>query len=409
MRAAAVAILIAVVTFVTPVTARAHEPHIEGVPAIDPTNPEIGQHDFEKGTKHGSPLDELPEHMTLLDLDIPNAVAVRPDWSPDGTRLIVLDGEIGNVWEYDLRSKGVRQLTGAPGLLPGGVLRAHYLANGDLVLCAPAERDPEDPAGDRFRGELWILTRPLGKRPPARLGEPCWEGVAVSKQPGSTRIAWNRSTIDFTKVPEVFVEAATGQSEIRTGRIVYDRRGNPSLVDKMLVVERDDVAPNASLEVQDFRRRDDGDADVDDELIFTAYAHRGGEVMGVDLETRRIVDYSRAPWYEEAEGVDPAGEYVLVERDTAIVVFPGPLDIWRLTLDGSGSFERMTFFNHYHGFKADQPVVSPDGRRFVFNCIDMNGEEETFCGLLLFDLEAWDDDPNRPAPAPDPVLLPPRP
>jgi hypothetical protein len=402
MRGGVVGVVVAAMSVLAPVAAQAHDLD----PSFDPTEPEIGQHDFEKGSKQGSPLDALPEHITLLDIDLPGDRApMRADWSPDGKRLIFLDDPIGNVWEYDLASGRARNLTGPH--LPGGVLRAHHLSNGDLVLCAPVARDQANPEGDRFKGTLWVMTRPLGRRPPVQLGEPCWEGIAVSKQPGSTRIAWNRSTIDFTQ-PDVFVQAAVGESQVLTGRIVYDRGGTPSLVDKIIAVDRHDVGPDAIVEAQDFRALGDGDADVDDELIFTAYFHRGGEVMGVDLASRRILDYSRSPWYEEAEGIDPGGRYVLVERDLAIVIFPGELDIWRLTLDGSGAFERLTFFNHYAGYGATNPVVSPDGTTIAFQLEKEGSEHGEGHALLLFDLVMWDAMPDRQV-APDPFLLPQRP
>lgn len=387
-----------------PGIALAHDPHL--LPEPDPAEPEIAQHDLQKGSLHGSPLDDLPPHMEVVPIKLPGGAApMRADWSPGGRRLVFLDAPIGNVWQYDLARGKLRRLTGTRGALPGGALRAHYLTNGDLVLCAPRTRSAQDPEGDRFRGELWVL-RP-GSRPPVRLREPCWEGVAVSKQRGSTSIAWNRSEIDFTEVPGVFVQAANGRSQILTGRIAYDRRGRPSLVDKMVVVDRYDVGPDAIVEAQDFRALDDGDRDTDDELIFSAYFHRGGQVMGVDLETRRIADYSRSPWYEEPEGIDPAGNSILVERDLAIVAFPGELDIWRLSLDCSGDFERLTTFNHHDNYGATNPVLSPDGRRFAFQLEQDGSEHGQGHALLLFDLAEWDARVNRSV-APDPFLLPPR-
>jgi hypothetical protein len=304
---------------------------------------------------------------------------------------VLLDAPIGDVWEYELTTGATRNLTET--LLPGGVLRAHHLINGDIVLCAPAERSADDPEGDRFRGRLWVLQRPLGTRAPVPLGESCWEGIAVSKQPGSTRIAWNQSTINFNDFPAVFIEALVGESQVLTGRIVYGSDGAPTIADRTVVLDKRDVSLDTpAVEAQDFRFLEDDDADPDDELIFTAYFHNGGQAMGVDLDTGAITDYApTSPYYEEAEGIDPAGRYVLVERDLTITLFPGMLDIWRLPLDGSGTFERLTTFDYYAGYGANNPVVSPDGTQIAFG-LKVEGEEGEGNGILLLDVTA-------PAPA----------
>jgi hypothetical protein len=344
--------------------------------------------DPDKGTLSGSPVDNLPENIRLLDIELPNGgTPMRADWSPDGQRLIVLDAPIGDVWEYELTTGAVRNLTET--YLPGGVLRAHHLSNGDVVLCAPTERSTDDPEGDRFRGQLWVLQRPLGTRPPVPLDERCWEGIAVSKQPGSTRIAWNESSIDFTDVPAVFVEALVGESRVLSGRIVDGTEGAPTIADRTIVLDKSDVSPDTpAVEAQDFRSLEDGDADPDDELIFSAYFHSGGQAMGVNLDTGTVTDYAPTSlFYEEAEGIDPAGRYVLVERDLTVTLFPGMLDIWRLALDGSGTFERLTTFDHYDGYGANNPVVSPDGSQIAFG-LKVEGEEGEGDGILLLDLTA---------------------
>src|SRR5688500_6398867 len=139
--------------------------------------------DPNKGTLDGSPVDHLPANIRLLDIKLPDGgKPMRADWSPDGQRLVFLDAPIGDVWEHRLSTGANRNLTGT--FLPAGVLRAHHLTTGELVVCALDARSADDPDSGRFRGQLWVLERPLGKRPPAPLGESCWEGVAVSKAPG---------------------------------------------------------------------------------------------------------------------------------------------------------------------------------------------------------------------------------
>jgi hypothetical protein len=366
-----------------------------GLPGIrigeNPAATEILQQDAEKGTLPGSPLDELPSHITQI-----TGSGQRANWSPDGNRLIYLDNTIGDVVELNLANGATRELTSP--FPNAGFLRAHYLPNGDLLLCGPMERDPAIEDDGRFRGRLWVHQAPFNK-PPVLLDEPCWEGIAVDPQ--SDAIAWNISNIDFNAA-DVFVQALTGQSEIFMGRIAYEN-GVPKLVDKQLAIDRWDVAPDAVIEVQDFRTHADGRR----ELIFSAYFHLGGQVMGVDLQDGRITDYARSPFYEEPEGIAPSGEFILVERDRAVELFPGELDIWRLTLDGSGSFERMTFFTRHCGYGATNPVVAPNGRKFAFQLEQKAaGPLGAGHGLLLFDLDEWDA-AHPDGGAPDLFLLPP--
>jgi hypothetical protein len=353
------------------------------MPAAAADFPPVVSFDPQKGTRDGSPLDHLPGNVKLLDIRLPAGAPQRASWSPDGKRMLLLDGPIGDVWRYSLRTGAVRNLTRSTPIRDG-VLRAQYLTNGDVVLCAVRHRPHREP--DRFGGRLWVLQRPLGKRAPVSLGEKCWEGIAVSKQPGSTRIAWNRSNIDFSQVPDVFVKALVGGSRILTGRVVY-RHGRPRIAGRTVVLDKRDVSPDTpAVEAQDFRTLNDGDSDPDDELVFSAYFHLGGQAMGVNLDTHRVTDYAPAsPFYEEAEGVDPAGRYVMVERDLAITLFPGQLDIWRLALDGSGRFDRMTRFDYYKGYGANNPVVSPNGRYLAFG-LKVDGAEGEGNGILLRDL-----------------------
>jgi hypothetical protein len=376
------------------------EPHLNptaplGIPGFrlgdDLQAIEILQQDAEKGTLPGSPLDELPPHITQL-----TETGARAAWSPDGKRLLYMDDTIGDIIELDLATGATRELT-AP-FATAGFLRAHYLPNCDLLLCGPRERDPAIEEDGRFRGELWVQQAPFDA-PPVALGQSCWEGVAIDAR--SDEIAWAQSNIDFNR-PDVFVQALLGTSEIYIGRVIY-QNGVPTLADKHLVIDRHDVGLDAIIEPQDFRTLPDGRR----ELIFSTYFHRGGEVLGVDLQSGVITGYARSPFYEEAEGIHPSGETILVERDRAIELFPGELDIWRLTLDGSGSFERMTFFTKHCGYGATNPVVSPDGRRFAFQLErKQDGPLGAGFGLLLFDLDLWDA-AHPEGGAPDPYRLPP--
>jgi hypothetical protein len=344
--------------------------------AFDPHDPSL---DPEKGTLSGSPVDDLPAYIEQV---LPTGM--RPTWSPDGRYLLYLDAPLGDVWRLDLRTGTRRNLTGD--LQTYGFTRAHYLPNGDLVLCGPAEAPTSGGAEEgRFEGVLWALAKPYNGRV-VPLGRPCWEGIAVSRT--QNRIAWNESDIDFTS-PQGIAGAAIGKSEIWMADVVRDG-GRLKLVNVQRVVTRWESQPDAPIEVQDFR------GPGDRELVFTAYAHLNGEVMGYDVPTGTTTNYSNRPFYEEAEGVAPDGSFVMVERDLMTTPIPGALDIWRLPLDGGlGSWQRVTHFNRYAGYGASNPVVSPDGKRIAFQLSLADGAEGEGSGLFVLDLTRV---PDAPAP-----------
>jgi len=319
----------------------------------------------EAGFREGSPLDALPDSITpLAEL----GAVVRPAWSADGRRFLYLDALVGDVFEFDLESRSSRPLT--KHFAHHGFTRAHYLANGDLLLCGPASVDPDDPERGRWHADFWLLPA-SGDGPAQPLGERCFEGPAVARR--SMRIAWVR-----TDVPDSIL---TARSELWTG-LVDPNGGKPRLVDARLLADRGDFYGLGMLEPQDFRPPDE------QELLFTAYAWRGGEAMGIELESGEIRNYSRSRWYEEVEGVTPDGRYALVEREFTMRLRPsGEIDLWLLRLDGSGESVRMTRFSEFRGYGANNPVVSPDCRTMLFALRRTGGEEGNSAGLLVFDLE----------------------
>src|SRR5688572_9601333 len=108
--------------------------------------------------------------------------------------------------------------------------------------------------------------------------------------------------------------------------------------------------------------------------------------MGFDRTTLRTTDCSTSPFYEEAEGVDPGGDFVLVERDLMVNPIPGALDIWLRTFDEPRTWQRLTHFNRYQGYGASNPVVSPDGTKAAFQLSIADGAEGEGQGLFLIDL-----------------------
>jgi hypothetical protein len=333
--------------------------------------------DPQVGTLEGSPLDDLPPHISLV---VP--FGQRPDWSPDGRMLAFLDrANDGNVWIVDVATGTTRNLTGGF-TNHQGFSRAHFRHKGDIILCGPTSGPrptPARPEDGRFNGVLWVLRAPF-REPPQPLGMPCWEGLAVSK--GTNEIAWTRSHIDYTD-PDLIGQVAFGISEIWTGK-VRGRGPDADLVEVRKAIDRAAVAPLAVLEPQDFRPHGS-------ELIFTNYVNLpgGGEVMGVDRKTGAVRNYSQSPCYEEAEGIFPDGRSIMVERDLENTLTPGAPDIWRLSLDGLATYERLTHFNRYRGFYASNPVVHSSGRKFAFQLSVQGGTEGDGAGILVFDLDRY--------------------
>ena len=337
-------------------------PEVEEVTPVDP----------EKGTRSGSPLDELPPDVRVLA-----DFGQRPGWSPDGEQLVFLDDSpLGEVWTVEVETGETRNLTGD--FEHRGFARAYYLSNGDLLLCGPTSGpapSTEQPEAGRFTGVMSVLRAPFDEAPEP-LGMPCWEGIATSAS--SMRIAWNRSDIDYTDA-DLAGRVINGITEIWTGE-VRDVDGQAAILNPRKVLDRDAFGMLAVFEVQDFR------PPSDDELLFTAYAYQGGEVFGIDLETGAVRNYSNSSAYEEVEGVDTTGDTVYVERDLEYGgIDPGPLDVWRLGLD-DGKWERVTFFNRWAPYYASNPTVSPNGELLAFQ-LSFDGETEGQGeGILVLDL-----------------------
>jgi hypothetical protein len=316
------------------------------------------------GFRDGSPLDDLPPWITPL---LENGL--RPEWSADGSRLLYLDALVGNVHELELATGDSKLLTGH--FEHHGFTRARYLQNGDLLLCGPTRTADDDGEKGRWQTELWFMPRE-GSVAAQRLGEPCFEGPAVSRR--DMHIAWTRS--DY---PDKILFA---RSEIWIGRIDVNE-GVAEIVDKHKLVDRRDFLYLAFLETQDFRPPDEK------ELLFTAYAYKGGEVMGVDIASGELVNYSRDWAYDEAEAVFPDGKSIAAEREvnTYTAAPVGDIDIWQLALDGSGTSQRLTWFSEYAGYGANNPAISPDGRKMAFGLRIKGGEHGNAQGMFLYDFD----------------------
>jgi hypothetical protein len=333
---------------------------------------QIEPRDPVKGTRTGSPLDDLPPDVTVL-----TDFGQRPRWSPDGKEIVFLDGSpLGDVWIVEVETGESRKIS--DGFEHQGFSRAYYLSNGDLLLCGPTsgpQPSADRPEAGRFTGVMSVFRAPF-RQAPQPLGMPCWEGMATSTS--SMQIAWNRSDVDYTD-PNLAQRVVFGITEIWTGEIIY-MDGRATLVNARKVLDRDSLGLFAVLEVQDFRPPSDR------ELIFTTYAYQSGEVFGIDLETGAVRNYSNSSAYEEVEGVTQSGDAAYVERDLEYTgIDPSALDIWKLGF-ADGTWERVTEFNRWAPFYASNPGVSPDGRQLVFQ-LSIDGETEgQGAGILLMEL-----------------------
>jgi len=166
--------------------------------------------------------------------------------------------------------------------------------------------------------------------------------------------------------------------------IVYDN-GVPKLASKKKILDRRDLPFECGLETQNLRPPDEK------ELIFSAYGYQGTEVAGLDIETGKVVNYSKAPnQYDEPEGILPDGKHTLVECDKHNTRGSQHIDVYKLALDGSGKTERLTFFGDYPGYKASNPAVSDDGRYMAFQFAKRGDPAGVGRGILIFDLVKYE-------------------
>ena len=317
--------------------------------------------------RSGSPADDLPPHIRQLTW-----FGERADWSPDGKRILFLSKTFGDAMELDLETGRIRNLTAH--YPHHGYTRALYLANGDILLSGPETFDPRRPGEARVQCWLYVLN-PRVEAPPVPLGTKCSEGPAVSRR--RLHLAWTHVAAQY---PD---EMPPGTSRIGEADLVYEG-GRPRLVNRRLVLDSRDLPFRCTLETQNFRPPDEK------ELIFSAYGYQGTEVCGVNLETGAVTNYSHAPdQYDEPEGIYPDGRATLVECDRQNRRGPGAVDLWRLELDGSGRYERLTFFSDYPGYKASNPVVRDDGRFIAFQLARSKDAAGVGHGIFLFDLRGW--------------------
>ena len=315
----------------------------------------------------------FPSYITRM-----NYYGERPDWSPDGKKFLFVARSFGDVYEMDVATKVVRPLTHH--YYHGGYLRALYLSNGDIALVGPKTFPSENWKEARFKlSELWILDKKL-QSPPVRMGEYVWEGPAVSKT--QLKIAWAEHHGSYPEQKRYW--------QIWVADIDYSA-GTPALKNQRVVMDNSNgIVKGAVLEPQNFRPGNE------DELTVQSSGQGNGnnstEVLGLNMKTGKLINYSRSPGsYNEPEGIFPDGQFTLVEssRHRTSESTAKNIDLYKLRLDESSSWERLTHFNEGGKFKATNPVVSNDGKFMAFmvaRCDEMAGIGH---GIYILDFEEY--------------------
>ena len=312
-----------------------------------------------------NPSDHLPPHITQVTW-----YGERADWSLDGKKILFLSKTFGDAMELDLETMRIRNLTAH--YHHHGYTRALYLANGDILLSGPEEFDPNNFRAARTQCWLYVLDR-SGTKPAQSLGTKCSEGPAVSRK--RMHIAWTHVASQY---PD---EMTRGSSRMLEADLVFED-GNWKLANQKIIVKSEDLPFRCTLETQNFRPPDEK------ELTFSAYGYQNTEVMGINLETKKVVNYSNAPGqYDEPEGIYPDGQYTLVECDKHVLKGAGYTELWKLKLDGSGAYERLTYFTDFPGFRASNPVVSDDGKFIAFQMATTHEEAGVGHGIFIYDIE----------------------
>lgn len=336
----------------------------------------------------------------------------RPDWSPDGKRLLFVSKEYGDVYEIELATGNIRPIT--IHFPHKGFFRAYYLANGDFLLTGARDFSIAAPAYSRhYDSEMWVLKADLSG-PPVPLDARNSEGVAVSRR--EMRIAFAEPQGER---PPVKPDAELFSGDMRKGtppkiysaQIVYEN-GVPRLAERLLLLDCGDRAsPVArvfaaqgltcgSIEPQNFVPPSDAAlvgmviSIPSDPARPIGFADIRITPFRLDISDGTLVPLADPGQYFEPEGIFPDGSHVLVEHDDGPLSFErlGTLDLWKLALDGSGRKVPVTRFNALHPeLKSNQGVISPDGRWMAFGVSTAAIERRVAgqgTGLFLFDLAA---------------------
>lgn len=314
--------------------------------------------------KSGSPLDHLPGNIQVL-----TSFGERADFSPDNKRVAFMSKSFGDAMVVDLETRQIKCLT--CNVPAAAFLRVMHLRTGDYILIGP-EKFTDINTSRQRDNELWFLGRQPGSKP-VRFNEKMSEGMAISKK--GLKIAYSQLHAQYPEINRGASRLVVADLDLSDGE--------PKIINKQIVYESADST--CTIEAQDF-------FDSDTKMTFTCYEpNHMASVMTIDLVTRQVVNHSkRAGTYNECEGVFPDGKYTCVEADRQCDQLggrrgPWNIDIWKLTLDGTGSnFVRLTHFNDYEGGKASNPVISADGKRMAFQFANTADPAGVGYGLLVY-------------------------
>ncbi len=320
------------------------------------------------------PADNLPSYIKLV-----SGFGERPDWSHDGKFILFVDKPMGDVYELELSTGIIRPKTRH--FNHYGFTRAMYLSNGDILLSGPNELfDPTDnEERDKARDMTWLYVLDKnGNTPPVPLNTLCAEGPAVSR---------NRMRIAWTHRDRQLPELGKNRAKLLMAEIIY-QDGIPRLANERVIFDSKQLPfslGHASLETQSLVPPEDV------QVTFSVYTINNGnntDVYMVDSETGEYRTITNSPCcYDEPEGIFPDGLHTLVEHGPSEETAWPLLDLYKLKLDGSGAMQRLTHFTDFKGFKANQGVISDDGKYLCFQIGKDNTEPGVGFGFLIMDLE----------------------
>ena len=301
--------------------------------------------------KNNNPLENLPSHITQL-----TEFGERAAWSPDGKKIAFIKQSFNDAFEIELETGEIRNLTESCPY--HAFLRIQYLPDGNFLLIGP-EMFKDIKVSREEDAVFWWMPGDASSGP-LKLAQKVNEGVAISRT-------------------DNFISWGVNGEGMYTGFVTV-QNGIPSIIEKKLIKPKPE---QGFEEPQDFRKNNT-------ELIHSHYHGDGlSEVMGLNLETGEIINYtSDYPSYDEPEGIFPGGEYTCVESDRSGKGHGSQyIDIWKLKLDGSEEVGQLTFFTDYPGFKATNPVISPDGKTMAFQTAKLGDPAGFGRGILLYHFE----------------------